>query len=168
MRQPYAGSIRPERSSLARNWPRLPPLLLRYVLGAELWEPPRINDTTSDAPESGPEPEEKGGETRRARSIRFSDTEWQAVATAAEARGMNAAEFARHAALGVASGRYGAEQGVLPPQFSEMIERIFRSTHILVTLKRDEMIGEGRGKELDELVQSTRALQKSFSESAQS
>ena len=53
--------------------------------------------------------------------------------------------FVRRAALGVASGRYGAEQGAFPPQFEELIERIFRSTHILVTLKRDELIREGGG-----------------------
>ncbi len=121
-----------------------------------------MNDATSDAPESGPESEEKGVEARRARSIRFSDSEWEAVELAAADRGMNAAEFARHAAMGVASGRYGVEQGALPPQFSEMIERIFRSTHILVTLKREELIREGRGEELNELVKSTRELQDSL------
>ena len=121
-----------------------------------------MNETTSDTPESGPESEEKGGESRRARSIRFSDSEWQAVETAAEARGMSAAEFARHAALGVASGRYGADPGAFPPQYADLIERIFRSTHILLTLKRDQLLREGRGKELDELVTSTRRLQKSL------
>ena len=119
-----------------------------------------MNETTSDTPESELESGEKAGESRRARSIRFSDSEWETVEYAASERGMNAAEFARHAALGVASGRYGAEQNTLPPQFNEMIERIFRSTHILVTLKRDELIREGRGEELDELIKSTRALQK--------
>ena len=123
-----------------------------------------MNDTTPDTPDSVPENDEKGGESRRARSIRFSDHEWETVEKAASERGMNAAEFARHAALGVASGRYGAEQGALQPQFGEMIERIFRSTHILVTLKREELISEGRGEELDDLVKSTRALQKSLLE----
>ena len=123
-----------------------------------------MNDTTPDAPDSAPENDEKGGESRRARSIRFSDPEWETVEKAAAERGMNAAEFARHAALGLAGGRYGAEQGALPPQFSELIERIFRSTHILVTLKRDELVRDGRAGELDELVKSTRALQDSLLE----
>ena len=123
-----------------------------------------MNDTTSDAPESGPDPEEKGGESRRARSIRFSDSEWEAVEKAAAERGMNAAEFARHATLGVASGRYGDERGALAPQYAELIERIFRSTHILVTLKRDELIRNGRREELDELIRSTRMLQESVIE----
>ena len=123
-----------------------------------------MNDTTPDTPDSGPDIDEKGGESRRARSIRFSDPEWETVEMAATERGMNAAEFARHAALGVASGQYGAEQGALPPQYADLIERIFRSTHILVTLKRDELLRDGRGEELDELVKSTRSLQESLLE----
>lgn len=126
-----------------------------------------MNDTTSDPPESGPEAEEKAGESRRARSIRFSESEWEAVETAAAERGMNAAEFARHAALGVASGRFGAEQSALPAHYAELIERIFRSTHILVTLKREDLIREGRSEELDELVRVTRELQKSLQEEQQ-
>ena len=117
-----------------------------------------MNTTTSDMPE----PDDRSVEARRARSIRFSDAEWKTVEMAAADRGMNAAEFARHAAMGVASGRYGVGQGALPSQFLDMIERIFRSTHILVTLKRDELIRDGRGAELEELVESTRALQRSL------
>ena len=76
-----------------------------------------MNDATSDAPESDPVTEEKGGESRRARSIRFSDSEWEAVENAATERGMNPAEFARHATLGVASGRYMAPiEARIPPQ----------------------------------------------------
>ena len=123
-----------------------------------------MNDATSDAPESSPVAEEKGGESRRARSIRFSDYEWDAVGKAAGARGMNAAEFARHATLGVASGRYTGEQDGLPSQYADLIDRIFRSTHILLTLKRDELHRQGRGEELDELVKSTRSLQQTLLE----
>ena len=126
-----------------------------------------MNETTPDNPASAPETDEKGGESRRARSIRFSVSEWETVEKAAADRGMTAAEFVRHAALGVASGQYGAQRGPLPPPFSEMIGRIFRSTHILVTLKRDELIRDGRSEELDELVKSTRALQKSLAEGPQ-
>ena len=121
-----------------------------------------MNETRPDMPEPGPESEEKSGESRRARSIRFSDAEWEAVEQAASERGMNAAEFVRHAALGVANGRYSADQGALTPQYTDLIERIFRSTHILVTLRRDELIREGRGEELDELVNSAREFQKSL------
>ena len=121
-----------------------------------------MNDTSPATPESGSDPEHKAGESRRARSIRFSDSEWETVEKAAAQRGMNAAEFARHAALSIASGQYADAQGPLPPQYSNLIERIFRSTHILVNLKRDEMIREGRGNDLDELVKTTRELQNSL------
>ena len=123
-----------------------------------------MNDTTSDTSNAGPKAEEKGIESRRARSIRFSDSEWEAIEKAATDRGMNAAEFVRHAALGVASGRYAADRGAFPLHYADLIERIFRSTHILVTLKREELIREGRGAELDELVGITRELQKSLQE----
>ena len=121
-----------------------------------------MNDTTPENSETGPEAEERAGESRRSRSIRFSDSEWEAVERAAAERGMNAAEFTRHATLGVAGGRYGAGQGALPPQYAGLLERIFRSTHILVTLKRDELIREGRGEELEELVKATHAFQESL------
>ena len=121
-----------------------------------------MNDATSDVPESGPVTEEKRGESRRARSIRFSDSEWEAVENATTERGMNSAEFARHATLGVAGGGYVADRGALPPQYADLVERIFRSTHILVTLKRDELIRKGRGEELDELVKATHTLQGSL------
>ena len=118
-----------------------------------------MNGFTSEAQETGPQPGEKGGESRRARSIRFSDSEWKAAEKAAAERGMNAAEFARHATLGVAGGRYVADRGALPPRYANLVERIFRSTHILLTLKRDELVREGRSAELNELVESARKLQ---------
>ena len=41
---------------------------------------------------------------------------------------------------------------------ARQIERIFRYTHILATAVRNEMIGNGRGEELEELIRSPRAL----------
>lgn len=121
-----------------------------------------MTETIPDSPEAAPGPDEKGGESRRARSIRFSDSEWEAVEKAATERGMNAAEFARHAALGVAGGRYGTGRDALPQQYADLIERIFRSTHILATLKRDELLREERDGELEEVIKSTRELQESL------
>ena len=59
------------------------------------------------------------------------------------------------------------KMAALDTEMVETIRRIFRGTHILVTLKRDQVIREGRGEELDELVKSTRALQKSLHEEAE-
>ena len=88
-----------------------------------------MNDTTPDAPESGPETEEKAGESRRARSIRFSDSEWEAIEKAAAERGMSAAEFARHAALGVANSQYRADDSALPPQYADLIRVAAAESH---------------------------------------
>ena len=70
--------------------------------------------------------------------------------------------FARDAALGIASDQYGDAHGPLRPQYANLIERIFRSTHILASVKRDDMICAGRGDEHDELVNTTRELQDSL------
>ena len=121
-----------------------------------------MNDTPPASSACGSDSEHKAKESRRARSIPFSDPEWETVESAPAQRGMNATEFARHAALGIASGRYGDAHGPLPPQYANLIERIFRSTHIFVSLKRHDMIRAGRGDELDELVRTTRKLQDSF------
>ena len=75
---------------------------------------------------------------------------------------MNAAEFTRRASLGVARARYTADPGALPSQYADLIERVFRSINVLANLKRDELTGDGRGKELDEPVKSTRELQASL------
>lgn len=66
---------------------------------------------------------------------------------------MNAAEFVRHAALGLASGRYASEQSALPPQYTD-----------LLTPKRDQLIREGRGDELNELVKSALNFRESLLE----
>ena len=39
---------------------------------------------------------------------------------------------------------------------------MFRYTWMLATLKRNELIGEGRGEEIEKLVQEARALQESL------
>ena len=117
----YAMSIRLERSLPNRNRLQLPPAP-GTVLDNDPQEPLKVNDTTPEAPDSGPDNDEKGGESRRAHSIRFSDSKVETVERYTSECGMNAAEFTRCAALGIASGRYGAEQGALPTQFAEMIE----------------------------------------------
>ena len=63
---------------------------------------------------------------------------------------------------GAASGRSAADRGAFPAQYAELIERIFRGTHILVTLNRDELIREVRGGEADEPIKSTGELQESL------
>ena len=47
----------------------------------------------------------------------------------------------------------------LSPALVEIIKLTHRSAYILSTLKRDEMISEGRGREMDELVRAARIAQ---------
>ena len=96
------------------------------------------------------------GAARRTRGIRFSETEWQEVREAAERRGVPAAEFVRAAVLGAARGGGDAPDlaGLAP-----LIERTFRYAWVLATLRRDEMAADGRGEEMERLVESARALQ---------
>ena len=78
------------------------------------------------------------------RSIRFSQSEWDAICEAAEQRNMKPAEFVRAAAAGVAAREIGLDDGKLTPALVEMIERIFRGVHLLAYLKHEELAALGR------------------------
>ena len=100
----------------------------------------------------------KPGDKRRTRSIRFSDCEWEEVKRTARAHDLPAAEFVRQTILGLA--RDPAGGGATP--LAALIERMFRYTWFLATEKRDAMVREGRGEELDALVAEARDFQESL------
>ena len=103
---------------------------------------------------------DKTPDQRAPRTIRFSDAEWDKVEQAARGIGISPATFARNAALSAAARTTKADPaGALPPEFLELVKRIYRSTYILSTLKRDELIREGRREELDRTVQAAREAQ---------
>ena len=108
-----------------------------------------MTKTDRTEPESGDRPTANQGAARRTRGIRFSDSEWQEVKTAAQLHDAPAAEFVRKGILDVARGRAGATPASLAP----LIERSFRYAYMLVTQKRDELIREGRGEEMEKLGQ---------------
>ena len=54
----------------------------------------------------------------------------------------------------------------MSPGIVALIERIYRSTYIVATLKRDEMLREGRGAELDEMIKLARETQATIQEDA--
>ena len=60
---------------------------------------------------------------------------------------MTAAVFVRHAATSLAEGKITAGLPALPAGIVAQIERMYRGVYLLATLKRDEMIGEGRQEE---------------------
>ncbi len=102
---------------------------------------------------------DKTPDQRAPRTIRFSDTEWEKVEQAARGIGISPATFARNAAVRAAAVPKVDPAGALPPEFLELVKRIYRSTYILSTLKRDELIREGRREELDRTVQAAREAQ---------
>ena len=81
------------------------------------------------------------------RTVRFSDIEWKKIEQAARAINISSATFARDAALSAAADRQAASSGVLRPELPELIKRIYRSTYMLSTPERDEMIRNGRARD---------------------
>ena len=91
------------------------------------------------------------------RTIRFHDRDWERIETFAVMRGMSVTELIRATVL-TALGEEPAPTdsgGRLAPQ----IEQMFRYTHIIATALRSEMLKNGRGGELEELIRSARELQ---------
>ena len=113
---------------------------------------------TAEAP-SASHADNKTPDQRTPRTIRFSDAEWKEVERAARETGISPATFARNAALRAAAPPKADPAGALPPEFMELVKRIYRSTYILSTLKRDELIREGRREELERTVQAAREAQ---------
>ena len=105
---------------------------------------------------------ENADDTRRTRSIRFSDSEWEEVRRAARAHELPAAEFVRETMLSLARDLAGAGAAPVALSMAPLIERMFRYTWFLATERRDAMVREGRGDELDRLVAEARAFQESL------
>ena len=113
---------------------------------------PATMKTGANSPRSRTEP-------RAPRSIRFFDEEWSAIEEAAEARGMTAAELVRHAAVSLTRGKIGPNSPPIPAETVAQIERIYRGVYLLSTLKRDELIREGRQDECDRIGHDARKSQ---------
>lgn len=116
--------------------------------------------TSTDVPDivNGAHPAGRQADARRTRGIRFSDFEWEEVKSAAERHAVRAAEFVRETILELARNAPRADSPAVPPSLSPLIERMFRYTWMLTTLRRDELIAEGGGEEMEKLVKEARAL----------
>ena len=100
------------------------------------------------------------GDARTSRTIRFSDREWEQVSQAAARHEMNsAAEFVRNAAVTMAKDDSLLTRGALSPGLVHMIEHTFRGVLFLSSLKRDELISEGRQDEVESMVRTGREAQ---------
>ena len=98
---------------------------------------------------------EKRVDARISKTIRFSGPEWELVEKAAAEREIPASEYVRLVAVEAAEGKTAA----LSAEIVETIRRIYRSTYILSTLKRDEMMREGREAEMEETIKAARRSQ---------
>ena len=121
-----------------------------------------MTEPTADRKETGAEDQEKRADARRSKTIRFSDPEWERIERAASKQGIPAAEYVRNAAMDAAEGRTAA----LNSEMVETIRRIYRSTYIVATLRREELLREGRGDEVDRMVEAARNSQASLVEQA--
>ena len=117
---------------------------------------------TENHSRTGENSDEKLAESRSPRSIRFSDSEWTRIEQEAAERGMTAAELVRHAAVSIAKGKRTANSLPFPPEIAAQIERIYRGVYLLSTLKRDELVREGRKNELDRVMKDAHESQASI------
>ena len=122
--------------------------------------------TDNDSEQSGTR---ETGVTRKNRGIRFSDSEWQQIDKLAIEHGVSSSELVRQTMIAMANGRFPVWFDVTSPALSAglqtQIEKIYRATYMLVTLKRDEMYREGRKEELDAVHEDAWNTQEAIMES---
>lgn len=121
-----------------------------------------MNETGQNPIENDAGHDEKRRSSRTPRAIRFSDPEWERVETAAGKREITPAEFVRNAVLAATE----SESVTFPPEITSQIERIYRGVYLLATLRREEIIREGRREELDRVTKAARDSQDSITGSA--
>ena len=102
---------------------------------------------------------EKSSDQRFPRTVRFSDAEWETVEEAAVKLSLPPSTFVRHTALAATEEQAAVQSAALQPGILELIKRTYLSSYIVATLKRDEMIREGRHDELDRVVRAAREAQ---------
>ncbi len=111
----------------------------------------------------------KPGDVRKTRGIRFSESEREEVKRTTLAHDEPAAEFVRECILALARSLERADrapESVEPvptaASMAPLVEQMFRYTWFLATERRDAMVREGRGDEVDRLVAEARAFQESL------
>ena len=93
------------------------------------------------------------------RSIRFSESEWDAVIEAAEKAGMTPGTFVRKAAARAAADDLYLYGGGLTPELAELIKRTFRGVHLLAYLKREELDKAGGERKFRSAVEAAMIAQ---------
>ena len=123
-----------------------------------------MTEDPSPGSESSPAPDEKPADPRKSRTVRFTDSEWDEVKSAAEAHDLPAAEFVRERMLAIAR---NPSADAIPTDLVPLIKRTFRYAYMIATKMHDDMAREGRGEEMEKLIADARELQDSL-RSAQS
>lgn len=119
-----------------------------------------MTEKTTDCSSVDAHPGKKHTDTRSSRTIRFSDREWEQVTEAAARHDVSSpAEFVRNAALTMSEDQSLMTRGALSPALAQMIEHTFRGVLFLSTLKRDELVRQGRQDEVDNLIREGRDVQ---------
>ena len=75
---------------------------------------------------------------------------------------MAPAEFIRGAALSLSANEPTLETAQLSPEVVALIESTHRYAFIVATLKRDELLRDGRGEEVEEAIKLARSAQSSI------
>ena len=116
-------------------------------------------ETDPDRAETASNFNENGDGKRTPRAIRFSESEWKRIKTAATERGISIGGFVRDAALERAAQGSGMQTASFSPEIEQLIRHTFRYAFILTSIKRDELIKDGRQRTIDEAVRRARAAQ---------
>ena len=96
---------------------------------------------------------------RKSHSIRFSDAEWLAIQVRAEEHDMTPGEYVRHAALSLGADAPAAIPAELSPALVRLIGQTFRAAYFASTVKHNEMLRDGRGEEIDDIIKQGRLAQ---------
>ena len=99
------------------------------------------------------------GVVRKNRGIRFSESEWDEVKSAAQSLDITPAEFVRDTILAVIRSPKKHDRASIPADLAPLIERTFRYTYMLATKMRDDMIEHGQNETLESLIEEARKLQ---------
>jgi len=107
--------------------------------------------------ETGIKPSQNRNDSRRPRSIRFADSEWNLIGQAALRHGIPAGELVRDGALALAEDRLGeSPPATLTSGHLALIEATYRSVYLISTLKREELLDAGQQDDVEALVDAAR------------
>ena len=119
-----------------------------------------MTDSKTDGDGAEVDPGTRHGIARTSRTIRFSDREWEQVSQAAAKHDIaSPAEFVRNAAMTMSRDDSLMTRSTLSPGLVQLIEHTFRGVLFLSTLKRDELIRQGREDDVESVLQAGREAQ---------